>query len=107
MKELRATLQHGRDLSGGNPGGDTMGERKVPRLDRKKKTMLTSVSTSPADTSPAPQGKGRGKRGLERPLQAHIGRQLQAVYNQVLEEKVPDRFIQLLRELEAKQDDKS
>jgi len=39
---------------------------------------------------------------LEADLQAHIGRQLRAVYDEVVNEAVPDRFLQLLEELERK-----
>jgi hypothetical protein len=39
---------------------------------------------------------------LEADLQAHIGRQLRAVYDEVVNEVVPDRFLQLLEELERK-----
>ena len=45
--------------------------------------------------------------GLEPELQDHIGRQLRAVYEEVLNEPVPDRFLQLLAELERKQAEKS
>ena len=40
---------------------------------------------------------------LEADLQAHIGRQLRAVYDEVVNEPVPDKFVQLLEELERKQ----
>ena len=36
-------------------------------------------------------------------LQVQIGRQLRAVYDEVVEEGVPDRFLRLLEELERKQ----
>jgi hypothetical protein len=39
---------------------------------------------------------------LEADLQAHIGRQLRAVYDEVVEEGVPERFLRLLEELERK-----
>lgn len=39
---------------------------------------------------------------LEADLQAQIGRQLRAVYNEVVSEGVPDRFMRLLEELERK-----
>jgi hypothetical protein len=39
---------------------------------------------------------------LEADLQAQIGRQLRAVYDEVLNEGVPDRFLRLLEELERK-----
>jgi hypothetical protein len=35
-------------------------------------------------------------------LQVQIGRQLRAVYDEVVEEGVPDRFLRLLEELERK-----
>jgi hypothetical protein len=38
---------------------------------------------------------------LEPELQAFIGRQLQATYDEVLNEAVPDRFLDLLRQLEG------
>ena len=42
---------------------------------------------------------------LDTDLQAHIGRQLRAVYDEVVNEPVPDKFIRLLEELERKQSD--
>lgn len=39
---------------------------------------------------------------LEADLQAHIGRQLRAVYDEVVNEAVPDRFLRLLEDLERK-----
>jgi hypothetical protein len=39
---------------------------------------------------------------LQADLQAQIGRQLRAVYDEVVEEGVPDRFLQLLEELDRK-----
>ena len=44
---------------------------------------------------------------LEAELQAHIGRQLRAVYDEVVNEAVPDRFRQLLEELDRKQAERS
>jgi hypothetical protein len=39
---------------------------------------------------------------LESDLQAHIGRQLRAVYDEVVSEPVPEKFLRLLEELERK-----
>jgi hypothetical protein len=39
---------------------------------------------------------------LEADVQVQIGRQLRAVYDEVVGEGVPDRFLQLLEELERK-----
>ena len=40
---------------------------------------------------------------LDTELQAHIGRQLRSVYDEVLNEAVPDRFLKLLEDLERMQ----
>ncbi len=53
---------------------------------------------STAETTPMP---GPGAT-LEADLQAHIGRQLRAVYDEVVDEGVPERFLRLLEELERK-----
>jgi hypothetical protein len=40
-------------------------------------------------------------------LQAHIGRHLKASYDDILSQNVPDRFLDLLSQLEAKTSDKT
>jgi hypothetical protein len=40
---------------------------------------------------------------IERSLQAQLGRQLQVIFSDVAEEPVPDRFVKLLEELEARE----
>ena len=37
-------------------------------------------------------------------VQSHIGRELQAIFDEVLHEPVPDRFLKLLQELDRKKD---
>ena len=37
-------------------------------------------------------------------VQSHIGRELQAIFDEVLHEPVPDRFLKLLQELDHKKD---
>lgn len=54
-----------------------------------------------ADTIPSASAPPKGVI-LEADLQAHIGRQLRAVYEEVVNEAVPDRFLRLLDELERK-----
>lgn len=52
-----------------------------------------------------PQAKPHeGTPGIDAEVQAHIGRQLRAVYDAVANEPVPDRFLRLLRELDKKRD---
>lgn len=77
-----------------------MGERKAPRPGRKK--MM------PQQTSDDAMAAGWRLQGrMEPELQDHIGRQLRAVYNEIVEEPVPDRFLKLLAELESKQNGES
>jgi hypothetical protein len=40
--------------------------------------------------------------GLGREIQAKIGLQLRTIYNDIVSEGTPDRFVQLLNELEKK-----
>jgi hypothetical protein len=63
-------------------------------------------SGSPVSAGPGPEGTGSGAM-LEGDLQAHIGRQLRAVYEEVVNEDVPDRFVKLLEELERKKAERS
>lgn len=58
---------------------------------------MKSVAETIENTSAPSQGPA-----LEADLQAHIGRQLRAVYDEVVSEGVPDRFVQLLEELARK-----
>ncbi len=41
---------------------------------------------------------------LGRDIQARIGEQLRTMYNGFLDQPVPDRFVELLKKLEAKQE---
>jgi hypothetical protein len=41
--------------------------------------------------------------GLERDVQAHLGRQLRALYDEVASQPVPDRFLKLLEQLEQRE----
>jgi hypothetical protein len=78
-----------------------------------------SIETSP-DMHPAQRSSGSVARGdslagsaatsgamMEADLQAHIGRQLRQVYEEVVSEAVPDRFLKLLEELERGRGDRS
>jgi hypothetical protein len=68
--------------------------------------MKPTAETDPGDV---PQPKGAVPKGaiLEADLQAHIGRQLRAVYDEVVNEAVPDRFLRLLEELERKKSEEA
>ena len=60
---------------------------------------MSGQSTIPAEQEPGPQAEG----SLDPGLQAYIGQQLRTVYDEVLNEAIPDRLIALLQELERKQ----
>ena len=46
-----------------------------------------------------------GGVSLDPVIQAHIGRELRALFDEIADEPVPDRFLQLLQSLEAKKRD--
>jgi hypothetical protein len=52
---------------------------------------------------PAEQDTLQAEGSLDPGLQAYIGQQLRTVYDEVLNEAIPDRLIALLQELERKQ----
>ena len=69
---------------------------------------MTCSDEKPIAIPPAKSRKPGGAKGskteaaLDQTLQAHIGRQLRAMYDEVIQEPVPDRFLQLLEGLESK-----
>jgi hypothetical protein len=100
--------------------GDAMGERVTDKSGQSAVTEQTSASghtgkikgsedmtghsgvdTISGDLHPPQEG------ALEAGLQAYIGQQLRTVYDEVLNEAIPDRLLALLQELERKQADKS
>ena len=55
-------------------------------------------------TRSGPQIDRKAPRGmLDRSLQAQLGRQLRSIFSDIASEPVPERFIKLLEELEAKE----
>jgi hypothetical protein len=57
----------------------------------------TMQPARPSDLYNAPRGM------LDRSLQAQLGRQLRAIFSDVAQEPVPDRFVKLLEALEARE----
>jgi hypothetical protein len=47
-----------------------------------------------------------GSRRLDKETQIKIGQQLRAMYDEVVRQGVPDRFSELLKQLEERGDDK-
>lgn len=52
-------------------------------------------------------GVGRGQAQVEPRIQAEIGKQLRAIYDDVISEPVPSKFIELLEKLERSTSRKS
>jgi hypothetical protein len=63
-----------------------------------RKSLDNEEKTGSMDTPPATR-RGKGHAGLTRDIQAKIGQQLRAYYDGLLE-PTPDRFAELLRELD-------
>ncbi len=61
-----------------------------------------SVRRPKMDSSPAKPEKTDARLG--RDVQTKIGQQLRAIYDEVVSEGVPDRFVDLLRKLEKRSD---
>lgn len=57
-----------------------------------------SVKSPPMQTESTP---GKANSGLNREIQAKIGQQLRAMFDEVVQEGVPDRFADLLRQLDT------
>ena len=56
------------------------------------------VAFRPPDPSPEPAGNGKPSLGGE--IRGKIGRQLRDMYDDVVAQGVPDRFVELLNRLE-------
>ena len=67
-----------------------MKERKPPEEPGSEENM---------ETRPTAMKKGKGQAALGRDIQAKIGQQLRSYYD-TLVEPTPDRFVDLLRQLE-------
>jgi hypothetical protein len=74
-------------------------ENKAQAADDKndREREATMEPRRPSDPYNAPRGM------LDRSLQAQLGRQLRAIFSDVAQEPVPDRFIKLLEALEARE----
>ena len=76
---------------------------KVTKASKLRKAhMLSEQTTKPPSPATPPPVVGK----IEPELQDHIGSQLRALYNEIVNEPVPDRFLELLAELERQQTNK-
>ena len=67
--------------------------------DTAKRGQVSDMKST-AETTPIPSSPPDAIVAAD--LQVQIGRQLRAVYDEVVEEGVPERFLRLLEELERK-----
>lgn len=82
------------------PSGEMMTDDSKNRL-----STLTdqdaAPEASPADAGPEPVADDDVKRNPGVDVQAYIGRQLRAVYDDVAKQPVPERFLDLMKQLEG------
>ena len=68
--------------------------------ERGAKALL--ASSEPPSSDGAPQGRDQTSSRMKPQVQEHIGRQLRAVYDDVLKQPLPDRFRELMEKLDQK-----
>jgi len=66
---------------------------------KERKSPENPGSDQSMDTHPTPMKKGKGQVALGRDIQAKIGQQLRSYYDTLIE-PTPERFADLLRQLE-------
>jgi hypothetical protein len=71
---------------------------------RRKATNAGKTMTQATGAQTRPGGAHSTQEGLSPNLQAHIGRHLRAVFDEVAREPIPDRLLQLLKDLERSGD---
>jgi hypothetical protein len=64
--------------------------------------MAKNRANPPAEKQ-EPERPGKDEPDTPFPVHAHIGRQLRAIFDEVVTQPVPDRFRELLEQLERKQ----
>jgi hypothetical protein len=79
-----------------------MKERKP---DQVEKTGMAESSDSTMDIKPTAMRRAKGQAGLTREIQAKLGQQLRSYYDGLIE-PAPDRFVDLLRQLDEKPEGK-
>ncbi len=67
--------------------------------------MSTRKPGQPSETMQTDSTGGKPQSGLNREIQTKIGQQLRAMYDDVVQEGVPDRFADLLRRLDNPADE--
>lgn len=82
--------------------------RRLPEADVEAQVTTDNADepAASAEERPDTSGEGAGRRLLDRQMQAALGRQLRAMYDDIASEPVPTRFLELLDALESKEKDR-
>lgn len=75
-----------------------MDERDAPKARQKGMISQQSIGGSASMSPPVVEVQ------MDLRLQGHIGNKLRAVYEEIVDEPIPDRFLKLLAELKRKED---
>ena len=74
---------------------------RTEKKDRRRKEAGAAKRMTHATHGPdGPHASPDADKGLSPNLQAHIGRHLRAAFDEVAREPIPDRLLQLLKDLE-------
>ena len=78
---------------------------QAEKKERRRKPTNAGKTMTQATSTQMRQGVSLStEEGLSPNLQAHIGRHLRAVFDEVAREPIPDRLLQLLKDLERSGD---
>lgn len=81
----------------------TMDERTLHLTGDDHDPQDSKTPAEPPSEALEPATEPHGSGMLDRSLQAKLGSQLRAIYSDVANEPVPERFVRLLEELEARE----
>lgn len=87
------------------PPGAVVREGMEERVSEKRRQRRRTGTSMNQHMDIVPQAKATAGTPLDNDMQAHIGRQLRAMYDTVVSQPVPDRFLELLNQLDAKTGD--
>jgi len=82
-------------------GADQLEQPTHDYMTRRKLYVVRNENNHDDNTRPAKNTKRRGM--LDRTQQAQLGNLLRAIFSDVAEEPVPDRFVKLIEALEARE----
>ena len=94
--------RHGNAARGRASTGYSIGKILTDRSDQKQQQQQQAQPAARPEGDAAAAAAGAKPGMLAENVQAHLGRHLKAVYAEIANQPVPDRFAQLLDDLERK-----